>query len=419
MLEKYWSRFANDWDVLLHGNPTVDMYHGIKLSAGGELGIGVGEEEWGSGEREVFEDFAGRTEGLVDMVVSRFGEPSVDQIQPSRTSEHGKRTTRVPPLLEDPWLGRACDSGPADGVVFSGTGAISRSSLCAISDWTQQIYAYGEHAYGVRENPGSDRRRTRKRDAANGQTKLTEKLLEKHGDVSSAKPLPRRKSTREYPSIPPPIISAVERSLDKASAAAEVEQGSDNPSHGKDVSSDNGDTWTKYLTLGYGSTWGPSRSKQRSDLSEQPSPMLPPTQSNRDNESPNKARNRSESVAQPAMQNVDPEPEGRRLEDRLRAQVYAENTGYFIIGLKGSLDDDADAYEDESGEGGGEWNSRTLLRTLHVEVDKPLPPSRIVSDNSESLPVGNRSNIRLKRLRVVIYVVGLVTTLQLRVRPCN
>jgi hypothetical protein len=33
--------------LLLTGNPIVDIYNGIKLSAGGELGIGVGEEEWG------------------------------------------------------------------------------------------------------------------------------------------------------------------------------------------------------------------------------------------------------------------------------------------------------------------------------------------------------------------------------------
>jgi hypothetical protein len=57
LLERYWTGFARSWDVLLHGNPIVDIYNGVKLAAGGELGIGVGEEEWGSGEREVLEDF--------------------------------------------------------------------------------------------------------------------------------------------------------------------------------------------------------------------------------------------------------------------------------------------------------------------------------------------------------------------------
>ena len=61
LLERYWTRFATEWDVLLHGNPAVEMYDGIKLANGGELGVGVGEEEWGSGEREVLEDFVRRT----------------------------------------------------------------------------------------------------------------------------------------------------------------------------------------------------------------------------------------------------------------------------------------------------------------------------------------------------------------------
>ena len=52
----------------------MDIYGGIKLAAGGELGMGVGEEEWGSGEREVLEHFQSRTEGLVDLMVSRFGD---------------------------------------------------------------------------------------------------------------------------------------------------------------------------------------------------------------------------------------------------------------------------------------------------------------------------------------------------------
>ena len=60
--------------MLLHGNPAVEIFNGLKLAAGGELGIGVGEEDWGSGEREVLEGFIGRTEGLVDLVVARFGD---------------------------------------------------------------------------------------------------------------------------------------------------------------------------------------------------------------------------------------------------------------------------------------------------------------------------------------------------------
>ena len=47
ILDKYWLRFASNWDVLLHASPAVDIYNGIKLAGAGELGVGVGEEEWG------------------------------------------------------------------------------------------------------------------------------------------------------------------------------------------------------------------------------------------------------------------------------------------------------------------------------------------------------------------------------------
>lgn len=73
ILRRFWDAFVAKWDVLLHGNPTAEVFSALKLSAGGELGIGVGEEEWGSGEREVLEDFIRRTSGLIDIVVSRFG----------------------------------------------------------------------------------------------------------------------------------------------------------------------------------------------------------------------------------------------------------------------------------------------------------------------------------------------------------
>jgi len=70
LLGRYWDSFLSTWNVMLHGNPVVSVFGGIKLAASGELGMGVGEEDRGSGEREVLEGFVGRIEGLVDLVVS-------------------------------------------------------------------------------------------------------------------------------------------------------------------------------------------------------------------------------------------------------------------------------------------------------------------------------------------------------------
>lgn len=126
---------------MLHGNPAVDALAGIKLASGGELGFGVGEEEWGSGERAVLEEFTRHTEGLVDTVVARFGEPS------SKSDVHV------------PWIGAGERPAVADGVIFGGINGITRQSLQSVSLWMRHIYTYGEYAYGVRDNPSRERRK--------------------------------------------------------------------------------------------------------------------------------------------------------------------------------------------------------------------------------------------------------------------
>lgn len=392
ILDRYWTRFATTWDVLLHGNPAAEIYHGIKLAAGGELGIGVGEEEWGSGEREVFEDFAGRTDGLVDMVVSRFGVGLQDQDNRGRDTVRSKKPK--PALTQDtePWMGCGHHPGPGDGVVFSGVGAVSKKSLNDVTDWVQTLYAYGDHAYGVKDNPGSDRRKRRKRDPPQPQ----------NGHV---RPPPRRSSTRDHPTIPPPIIAAAEQSLDRASAAASAsaEEGSrsQSPAHG--------DKWTKYLTLGYGSSWGPGSSKESTsepgnDASAAPFPPEAPAEQ--------ETRHRAHS-----MQYVEPEPEGRSLEDKINAQIRVENEGHFIIGLKGGLDDELeDDPSDDEGTGGLESNNRTLLRTLYVEVLRPPAPTRQLSSESRtSAPTVSDGKRKYTRLRIVVYVVSLHAILSSRI----
>lgn len=140
-LERFWEKFTWNWELLLTGNPIVEIYNAIKLSAGGELGVGVGEEEWGSGEREVLEDFVSRTDGLVDLIVSRFGDAS-QQVEG-----------------EGQWLGSDTDPRSTDGVIFSGVGALSRPSVANLSHWMEWVYRFGDAAYGVGRDPSSQRRR--------------------------------------------------------------------------------------------------------------------------------------------------------------------------------------------------------------------------------------------------------------------
>ncbi|EAT87686.2 hypothetical protein SNOG_05295 [Parastagonospora nodorum SN15] len=285
ILDKYWSRFAANWDVLLHGSPAVDMYSGLKLAAGGELGMGVGEEDWGSSERDVLEDFARRTEGLVDVMVSRFGEPS--------SLQHAKSSTD-PKHLEaselEPWMGSGRSPGAPDGVVFSGMGAPAPKDR-------------SEVAASKRESD-----------------------------------LP--------PGIPPPIVKAVEQSLDKASAG--VDKGE--KSSGQDqkpllASLGDTETWMKYMTLGYGTAWGGGK---KTEDEVRPAAKRQPT------------RERSPSPA--AMRYIEPEPDVDLAEEKLKMQIRQENDGYFLIGLKG------DMYDAEVDEEDDDWNHRIPLRTVHVEL---------------------------------------------------
>ncbi|PVI07927.1 hypothetical protein DM02DRAFT_504251, partial [Periconia macrospinosa] len=286
LLEKYWSRFANNWDVLLHGSPAVEIYGGLKLAAGGELGMGVGEEEWGSGERLVLEDYVNKTEGLVDLMVSRFGEPSPEQ-SPSKPTDPKKA---VDALSLEPWVGSGRGPDPTDGVVFSGVGAPR----------TQE-------------------------------------------PTTSNRSLP--------PGIPPPIVKAVETSLSKASADASASN-VDSKGGSEPLLASLGDTetWVKYLTLGYGTAWGTGRANDQT-----------PTQD---------SVSESQDGRLTALRHVEPEPDIDVVAERLKAQIHSENHGYFAIGLKGDMDEaDVDDENDD-----GDWNNRTVLRTVYVRLEPKAEP---------------------------------------------
>ncbi|ROV93729.1 hypothetical protein VSDG_07034 [Cytospora chrysosperma] len=162
-LGRYWDLYVSTWNVLLHGNPVQNIFGGIKIAASGELGIGVGEEERGSGEREVLEGFIGRTEGLVDLVVSKFGSSESDEISKSgeKLKEEGQESDRE-------WLGTTKEPGAEDGAIFLGVGALSRKSIRDITHWMEDIYTWGENAYGVFDSPKANRRPRRESRSAEG-----------------------------------------------------------------------------------------------------------------------------------------------------------------------------------------------------------------------------------------------------------
>ncbi|KAK6432268.1 hypothetical protein LTR95_011563 [Oleoguttula sp. CCFEE 5521] len=450
-LSRYWNRFARGWDVLLHGNPAVDALGGLKLASGGELGFGVGEEEWGSGERDVLEDVVHRTEGLLDIVVARYGEPAPSTKKQASTYE---RTEALP------WLGSGDAPTASDGVFFGGVGAVDRPTLRNIAFWMQHVYTQGEYAYGVHDNPSRGRRKTRRRpvNTSEGDTTPTNQngtATSRH-DVQLAstkqqdKPLggstlfssddrsqmhdrtvshdhATGKSgapSASHPGIPPPIASAAEQALQKATAASSKKASAQDVQESDDSGTTMGipDQYMKYMTFGL-SSLAKSYNIKQPELrrkSTGSSTTLKAVNSGRTLRSSTKDDASINGDNEPVMSQVEPIPDGDALKAKLAYQIRQENKGYFLIGYTGDLDVEQDVDEGELTDGSAyddSGGSRTVLRTVHVkpvvgshppdpapEPTTPEPergrkgmPNRQFSSQSSSPQ-------HSKRLRVLVYV---------------
>ncbi|TKA75790.1 hypothetical protein B0A49_03297 [Cryomyces minteri] len=426
----------------MHGNPAADIFGGLKLAAGGELGFGVGEEDWGSGEREVLEDVTGRTEGLVDIVVSRFGELPEQQAADVKSTV-SKNPSSLHDAENELWMGNGRHPGAADGVIFSGVGNISRSSLRDLSDWMALIYTQGDHAYGVADNPNRDRRKRRRRSPpdtcqAPPNTRTDSETTMK-GDVNYRPPPnakvntnakeadggaergtgqltrrakdPTNSPATSHPDIPAPIVSAAEKCLNTAISSADAAQRIETyDTVGSKSSYVDPEVWAKYLTLGaYGSSWmGWGKKEPR----ERPSAFR---QESNDSAKAVKPEDRGSPPIEPSMKHIEPQPEGASEEAKLAQQRHLETSGHFVIGLKGDLtlensDEDMDTYS--SGgcfESGG---SRTLLRTLYVETADGRRTNYEEDDGErgaisrETLTPSDSvsSGPKYQRMRVLVYV---------------
>ncbi|KAH7325899.1 hypothetical protein B0I35DRAFT_121251 [Stachybotrys elegans] len=359
-LSRYWDLYLSTWSVMLHGNPVRDVFGGINVAASGELGVGVGEEDRGSGEREVLEGLVGRIEGLVDVVVSKFGDYDPQEIPEQDDGELGV-----------PWLGTGQEPGAEDGAIFLGTGALSRKSLRDVTHWMEDLYTWGEHAYGVIDSPTSVRR-------------------DKHGALRSG-----RKA------------KAASADNKQDNEAAQPQQQNPTP----DASSEGGatespkeetglDKMVSYLKLGYGSYWS--------------LPGGQPTAATSSTNAPPKQQDK------PETSNGD----GKRARPGLtRKESAFEAAGHYLIGLKGEIEEQADNSEEghDSDEVETEHNSRTVLRTVHVELESEAadrPEATIVRDFEHPGSILTRSQVvgnmlpgydshdlnKAKKLRVVVYV---------------
>ena len=357
-LDRFWVKFAWNWDLLLTGSPIVDIYNGIKLAAGGELGVGVGEEEWGSGEREVLEDFVTRTDGLLDLVVSRFGDPSNDAESKSK--------------VERAWLGSDTDPRPADGVIFSGTNALSRASLVHVSHWMEWIYRYGDAAYGVGRDPCSLRRRKPRKS----------RVRQPSGRVDSTS---RQDNTQlsnldsnSMPGIPRPLVTATRQPVPDTVPEAEgpAERSTESSQYGRDqkfgTPTGGAETIMRYLTLGYGSSWSLPIG----------STFSPPPGEPRDQTSTAMIDQKSEMAPFPQQ------TEAHSIANL--SQAGRTSSGHYILGPRDDLDtlDDLEESSPVPESNLSNYKTRIVHRTIHVHLADA---------------VGNLESP--KKLQTIIYIV--------------
>lgn len=384
---------------MLQGNPARNIFGGINIAASGELGVGVGEEERGSGEREVLEGLVGRIEGLVDLVVSKFGTEGT-----SPDSKEGKNAH--PPS----WLGTGQEHAAEDGAVFLGTGALSNRSVRDVTHWMEDLYQWGEHAYGIIESPTSTRRaqaRRRSNKSANEQPAAGDDTTAAEGSPKAAQPeadagqgtttramsdeeaQPKQQETQAQADEPPPEAAEEGKTKDEAE---------DNKF----------DKMFSYMKLGYGSYW--TLPGQAGNPTAQPSGETPS-----DSAGSSSLAKAKETASPPAAA-----PPSRPKLPRMGSS--AEAAGHYLIGLKGEIEEQLeDTSAHESDESDVEHNSRTVLRTLNVELsaNRDSKPDYTViqdlghpntdtaqsQDTEKMFPGYNAHDVnQAEKLRVVVYV---------------
>jgi len=320
-LRRYWDLFLSSWNVMLHANPARDAFGGIRIAACGELGVGVGEEERGSGEREVLEGFVGRVEGLVDLVVSKFGEGEVDDDGKQKGGGGGGSEGGQ-------WLGTGNEPGGEDGAVFLGVGALSRQSLRDVTYWMEDLYVWGENAYGVIGRSATTEHAKRKEDARKPSPPPAPRPPQMPPTTQSQLP----PSTSQVPEFgpPPPLIGPRPIAKPSSAGANQAQKSNEAGSEGGGV-----DKFVSYLKMGYGTYW---------TLGTSP----------------------SHDAAAAAADDAG---------SKSTISQRDESEGHYLIGLMGDVDEDGSGTDTEDSH-----FPRTHLRTLTVELAEDLIDLKTTED---------------------------------------
>ncbi|KAI1501500.1 hypothetical protein F5X99DRAFT_201714 [Biscogniauxia marginata] len=372
ILSRYWDLFLSTWDVMLHGNPACNVFGGIKIAACGELGVGVGEEDRGSGEREVLEGFVDRVEGLVDLIVSKFGPSELD-------SDADLAKDKSPDDADPPqWLGTGNEPGAEDGAIFLGVGALSRKSLRDVTYWMEDLYTWGESAYGVKDSPTSTR-----------QTKRTTKTITSVKDTGDQSIKPS--SAADHPNA--------NQSRSQAQSSDQAESGTASPEQADDAADESGmNKFMNYLKMGYGTHWTLGGSGGTDGVGD--------------------------AVRRGSKSDVNHSDISLHTSKSVRSE-----SGHFLIGLMGDVEEIGIGKQDEVREQSDSafddvvYNSRVLLRTLTVELENDDRPEAELAQDLGSQQTelttsqsggkdwmdpnsrfDSQDRNKTKKMRVVVYV---------------
>ena len=376
-LRRYWDPFLSTWCVLLQGNPARDIFGGIKIAACGELGVGVGEEERGSGEREVLEGFVDRVDGLVDLVGAKFGEGTITG---GGGGDSGKGQGGEKEKERERWLGTGNEPGAEDGAIFLGVGALSRPSLRDVVAWMEDLYTWGENTYGVIDVQAATKKVKREKAAKKtaGASQERQQQQQQQQQQHQHQKQKQHESASQPPSEtdrdfqpPPPLIGP-----GQAASAKPPGTNRKSNSHESNPEASGMDTFVTVLKMGYGTYWtlgGASAAGQKT-----------------------------------GDDNI------KEVDARNRIRTPKDDTaGHYLIGLMGEVDEDEVATDGEDGNAGDfDDQPRTRARTLTVSINEGeqgvSEPRRgdehHPDSNSRSSIAADEPACRKTTLRVVVYV---------------
>ncbi|KAF3357924.1 hypothetical protein VdG1_05589 [Verticillium dahliae VDG1] len=351
---------------LLRAHSTFLLHHGFSLSS---LFVRTGRPKFVS----ILTRYWDWIEGLQDLIISRFGSNVTDLESPDGSTA--------------PWLGTGREPGPDDGAIFLGVGGLSRKSLRDVTCWMEDLYTWGSNAYGVHDSPTS-LRRARRGKATKGDKETAKSSkgtplrpsigsADSKGSISSQTLADRRGQTigtvaeARTPDVPTPS--------------------DESPTDGSKDADGHLDRFMTYMKLGYGTYWSIGKSDEQF------------------------AQDADKLEGESAVSAQAPAP-----------KKVANTTGHYLIGLLGDVEESSASEGDDSGEHGDadreDSNARTMLRTVHVELEKAerdLSESQVVKNIGSlvneitpipGVPASSASTFtthsqnKTKKMRIVVYV---------------